>query len=149
MIVDICIATKNSFSTLPKLINSIQSQLSEVNSAQLDFIRANQSLLRMINEKIKFSDFKKVDFIDSYSRLNNLFTNLSFDIYNSSKYYLIKNNVLTPGLDTELRRQFDVCHSCRRCFNLCDSFPKLFDLIDESESMELDTVNSKEFKLFN
>ncbi|PPR24712.1 MAG: hypothetical protein CFH34_01718, partial [Alphaproteobacteria bacterium MarineAlpha9_Bin4] len=31
-------------------------------------------------------------------------------------------------LDRELRRQFDVCHSCRRCFNLCDSFPKLFDL---------------------
>ena len=24
-------------------------------------------------------------------------------------------------LDT-IRRQFDVCHSCRRCFNLCDSF---------------------------
>ena len=34
-------------------------------------------------------------------------------------------------LDIELRRQFDVCHSCRRCFNLCDSFPKLFDLIDD------------------
>ncbi len=49
-------------------------------------------------------------------------------------------------LDVELRRQFDVCHSCRRCFNLCDSFPKLFDLIDESSSMELDTVDSKSFK---
>ena len=49
-------------------------------------------------------------------------------------------------LDTELRRQFDVCHSCRRCFNLCDSFPKLFDLIDESPSMELDTVDSSSFK---
>ncbi len=48
-------------------------------------------------------------------------------------------------LDKELRRQFDVCHSCRRCFNLCDSFPKLFDLIDESDSMELDTVESKSF----
>ncbi len=48
-------------------------------------------------------------------------------------------------LDKELRRQFDVCHSCRRCFNLCDSFPKLFDLIDESETMELDSVNSKSF----
>ena len=51
-----------------------------------------------------------------------------------------------PSLDKELRRQFDVCHSCRRCFNLCDSFPKLFDLIDDSESMELDTVESKSFK---
>ena len=49
------------------------------------------------------------------------------------------------NLDKEMRRQFDVCHSCRRCFNLCDSFPKLFDLIDDSESMELDTVNSKDF----
>jgi glycerol-3-phosphate dehydrogenase subunit C len=49
------------------------------------------------------------------------------------------------SLDKELRRQFDVCHSCRRCFNLCDSFPKLFDLIDESDSMELDTVESKSF----
>merc|ERR1712031_72171 len=49
-------------------------------------------------------------------------------------------------LDSELRRQFDVCHSCRRCFNLCDSFPKLFDLIDEAPSMELDTVDSAKFK---
>jgi len=49
-------------------------------------------------------------------------------------------------LDEETRRQFDVCHGCRRCFNLCDSFPKLFDLIDESETYELDSVDSKEFK---
>jgi len=48
-------------------------------------------------------------------------------------------------LDEELRRVFDICHGCRRCFNLCDSFPKLFDLIDESESMELDTVDSADF----
>ena len=49
-------------------------------------------------------------------------------------------------LDEEMRRQFDICHGCRRCHNLCDSFPQLFDLIDESESMELDTVDSKDFK---
>ena len=49
-------------------------------------------------------------------------------------------------IDVELRRVFDVCHGCRRCFNLCDSFPRLFDLIDESESGELDTVDSKDFK---
>lgn len=48
-------------------------------------------------------------------------------------------------LDNELRRQFDVCHSCRRCFNLCESFPKLFDLIDGAKSMELDTVKSSGF----
>lgn len=49
------------------------------------------------------------------------------------------------ALDDELRRQFDICHGCRRCFNLCDSFPRLFDLIDDSESGELDTVDSKDF----
>ena len=49
-------------------------------------------------------------------------------------------------LDEELRRIFDICHGCRRCFNLCDSFPRLFDLIDDSESGELDTVDSTEFK---
>ncbi|MDH3472139.1 MAG: heterodisulfide reductase-related iron-sulfur binding cluster [Rhodospirillales bacterium] len=49
-------------------------------------------------------------------------------------------------IDAELRRIFDICHGCRRCFNLCDSFPRLFDLIDESETGELDSVESKEFK---
>jgi glycerol-3-phosphate dehydrogenase subunit C len=49
-------------------------------------------------------------------------------------------------LDSELRRTFDICHGCRRCFNLCDSFPRLFDLIDDSDSGELDTVESKDFK---
>ncbi len=49
-------------------------------------------------------------------------------------------------IDAELRRVFDICHGCRRCFNLCDSFPKLFDLIDESESGELDTVDSAHFE---
>lgn len=49
-------------------------------------------------------------------------------------------------LDAELRRVFDICHGCRRCFNLCDSFPRLFDLIDDSESGELDSVDSKDFK---
>ena len=45
-----------------------------------------------------------------------------------------------PALFTELERVFDICHGCRRCFNLCNSFPVLFDAIDESASMELDTV---------
>ncbi len=49
-------------------------------------------------------------------------------------------------IDAELRRVFDICHSCRRCFNLCDSFPRLFDLIDESDSGELDSVDSAGFK---
>ena len=49
-------------------------------------------------------------------------------------------------LDAEMRRVFDICHTCRRCFNLCDSFPRLFDLIDESKTAELDFVDSKDFK---
>lgn len=36
-------------------------------------------------------------------------------------------------LDTELRRVFDICHSCRMCFNLCPAFPALFDAVDEKE----------------
>ena len=48
-----------------------------------------------------------------------------------------------PALFEELERVFDICHGCRRCFNLCNSFPTLFDAIDESESMELDTVPKK------
>lgn len=50
------------------------------------------------------------------------------------------------ALDGEMRRQFDVCHGCRRCFNLCGSFPRLFDLIDESETLELDSVDSAGFR---
>lgn len=49
-------------------------------------------------------------------------------------------------LDQELRRVFDICHGCRRCFNLCDSFPRLFGLVDESETGELDSVKSADFK---
>lgn len=49
-------------------------------------------------------------------------------------------------LDAEMRRVFDICHTCRRCFNLCDSFPRLFDLIDQSSTGELDAVQSADFK---
>jgi glycerol-3-phosphate dehydrogenase subunit C len=48
-----------------------------------------------------------------------------------------------PQLFEELERVFDICHGCRRCFNLCNSFPTLFDAVDESESMEVDTVPKK------
>ena len=57
-----------------------------------------------------------------------------------SPEYLDEND-----LDSEMRRQFEVSHSCRRCFNLCESFPTLFDLIDESNDESLDSVDSKEF----
>jgi len=36
-------------------------------------------------------------------------------------------------LDRELRRVFDVCHTCRMCFSYCPSFPSLFDAIDRHE----------------
>lgn len=35
--------------------------------------------------------------------------------------------------EKELRRLFDICHSCRRCFNLCGLFPKLFSRLDCEE----------------
>jgi len=47
------------------------------------------------------------------------------------------------ALVDELERVYDICHGCRRCFNLCNAFPLLFDAIDESPSMELDTVDKK------
>jgi Fe-S oxidoreductase len=37
------------------------------------------------------------------------------------------------SLDRELRRQYDVCNSCRLCFNLCPGFPKLFEHFDNDE----------------
>ena len=49
------------------------------------------------------------------------------------------------ALFAELERVFDICHGCRRCVNLCRSFPTLFDLIDESESMEVDGVDPKDY----
>jgi glycerol-3-phosphate dehydrogenase subunit C len=37
------------------------------------------------------------------------------------------------SLDKEMRRQYDVCNSCRLCFNLCPGFPKLFEHFDSEE----------------
>ena len=45
----------------------------------------------------------------------------------------------------ELERVFDICHGCRRCVNLCNAFPTLFDLIDESDSMEIDSVKKEDY----
>ena len=49
-------------------------------------------------------------------------------------------------LNAEMKRQFEVCHSCRRCFNLCDSFPTLFDLIDDSPNESVDDLTKKDFE---
>ncbi len=48
-------------------------------------------------------------------------------------------------LNAELERVFDICHGCRRCVSLCNSFPTLFDLVDESETMEVDGVDKKDY----
>ena len=49
------------------------------------------------------------------------------------------------SLHAEMERVFDICHGCRRCVSLCQSFPTLFDLIDESETMEVDGVDKKDY----
>jgi len=36
-------------------------------------------------------------------------------------------------LEKEMRRVYDVCHTCRMCFSYCPSFPALFDAIDAHE----------------
>src|ERR1035437_9865060 len=37
------------------------------------------------------------------------------------------------GLEKEVERVFDICHTCRLCFNLCPSFPALFDATDRND----------------
>ncbi len=49
------------------------------------------------------------------------------------------------SLNAELERVFDICHGCRRCVSLCHSFPTLFDLVDESETMEVDGVDKRDY----
>ncbi len=49
------------------------------------------------------------------------------------------------SLNAELERVFDICHGCRRCVSLCNSFPTLFDLVDESDTMEVDGVDQKDY----
>lgn len=48
-------------------------------------------------------------------------------------------------LNKELERVYDICHGCRRCVSLCHAFPTLFDLVDESDTMEVDGVDKKDY----
>ena len=34
------------------------------------------------------------------------------------------------AIDAEIRRVFDICHSCRMCVSYCPSFPSLFNAVD-------------------
>ena len=63
------------------------NQLSEITSADLDFVRANQKQLKIIRKKINFTSFNEEQFINSYKELNETFTQLSFDIYRESKFF--------------------------------------------------------------
>lgn len=49
------------------------------------------------------------------------------------------------SLFDEMERVFDICHGCRRCVSLCESFPTLFDLVDESSTMEVDSVAKADY----
>jgi glycerol-3-phosphate dehydrogenase subunit C len=52
-------------------------------------------------------------------------------------------------LDREMRRVFDVCHTCRMCFSYCPSFPALFDAIDKHEERgegEVDALTAAEME---
>jgi glycerol-3-phosphate dehydrogenase subunit C len=55
-----------------------------------------------------------------------------------------------PDLESELKRQFEVCHGCRMCVNYCGSFPDLFARVDRdiargaegSERLQVDDFHS-------
>ncbi len=52
-------------------------------------------------------------------------------------------------LEREMRRVFDVCHTCRMCFSYCPSFPSLFDAIDRHEEKgegEVDALTAAEMQ---
>lgn len=52
-------------------------------------------------------------------------------------------------LDREMRRVFDVCHTCRMCFSYCPSFPALFDAVDRHEERgegEVDALTAAEME---
>jgi glycerol-3-phosphate dehydrogenase subunit C len=48
------------------------------------------------------------------------------------------------AIDAELRRVFDVCHTCRMCFNYCPSFPSLFNAIDRHGDDEVAALTTAE-----
>jgi len=57
-----------------------------------------------------------------------------------SEEYWDKNS-----LQDEMERVFDHCHGCRLCLILCESFPVLFDLIDSAPTLELNSVDRKDY----
>jgi len=50
------------------------------------------------------------------------------------------------AVEKEMRRVFDICHTCRRCLPLCPSFPDLFNRIDASPTEEVDGLNKADLR---
>ncbi len=48
------------------------------------------------------------------------------------------------GLNTEVRRIFEICHGCRLCFKYCDTFPDLFSLIDNTHNGDVRQITGAE-----
>ncbi|MCL2725798.1 MAG: heterodisulfide reductase-related iron-sulfur binding cluster [Polyangiaceae bacterium] len=63
---------------------------------------------------------------------------------NSARYWDEKD------LEGELRRAFEICHSCRMCVNFCGSFPDLFARvdrdIDERSAHGAELLDASDFK---
>ncbi len=50
-------------------------------------------------------------------------------------------------VEKELRRIFDICHTCRRCFNLCGLFPRLFTILDsQAVDGDVEKISSAHIK---
>jgi glycerol-3-phosphate dehydrogenase subunit C len=50
------------------------------------------------------------------------------------------------AVEKEIRRVFDICHTCRRCLPLCPTFPDLFKRIDSSASEEVDGLDTSDLR---
>ena len=46
-------------------------------------------------------------------------------------------------LEDELKRVFEVCHSCRMCVNFCGSFPDLFARVDRDIETKEDRKSTR------
>ncbi len=54
------------------------------------------------------------------------------------------------GVEKELRRVADICHTCRRCYNLCPSFDVLFRALDRPEvDGEVDRLPARDLTEFS
>ena len=50
------------------------------------------------------------------------------------------------AVEKEMRRVFDICHTCRRCLPLCPAFPDLFNRIDTGPTEEVDGLKTVDLR---